>query len=169
MSGGFTSSQTKALRHRTLDLHNTLRRKLGTSSAGPLSLDSRLNQTAQAWAEQQAKNNRMSHGDYYTKVFCTKKNGSYSCSKAVGENVAGGYDKADDAVGGWRRSCQHFYNMINPGFKIMGVGAAKARNGTVYWAVHFAGPSTVCSGGGFCCKCVGSGCGSFASNDPRRP
>lgn len=48
--------------------------------------------------------------------------GGYSFM-AVGENIASGYAKVDDAIKGWSRSCSHCKNMMNPIFKEVGIGS----------------------------------------------
>ena len=41
----------------------------------------------------------------------------------VGENIASGYTKVDDAINGWRKSCSHCKNMMNPIFKEVGISS----------------------------------------------
>jgi uncharacterized protein YkwD len=168
-----SSTQLAAFRTRTRDLHNWLRKKRNGKTM--LVLDSRLNYTALQAARWQASRDVMAHSGYYCKTFCTGCNSvcNYcTCSKAVGENVAGGWGTADSVcLQGWRYSCAHYYNMVNGGFNLMGVGVADAADGTRYWAVHLAGNRAYCgTSGGYTCACTSLGGGKYAwkSTDPWR-
>jgi uncharacterized protein YkwD len=173
---GFTTAQLSAFRTRARDLHNALRKERNGKTM--LALDSRLNTTALKAAEYQASRNAMQHTPFYCRAYCSGCPSSgctnaCSCSKAIGENVAGGQTSVDFVVlslgQGWRGSCQHYYNMVNGGFNLMGLGVAKSSTGKWFWAVHFAGRATICPGGGYCCRCVGGSCKTWASNDCWRP
>lgn len=158
-----SSAQLAAFRTRTRDLHNYLRKKRNGRTM--LVLDSRLNATALKAAQLQASRNAMQHTNYYCTTFCTGCSTSNpSCTKAVGENVAGNWSTADSVVlQGWRNSCRHYYNMVNGGFNLMGVGVADSSTGVRYWAVHFAGKASYCAGKGcpssnsYCCACQSTG------------
>lgn len=147
-----SSSQVTALRNRALVLHNNLRKDRNGKTM--LSADSKLQATAQDWAQAQANANTMKHSNTFGKAYP---------NKSAGENVAGGYSTADSVVlQGWRRSCAHYYNMVNGGFNKIGIGVAQAKNGKIYWATHFSGNNSYCQGKGcasnasYCCACNGS-------------
>ena len=56
----------------------------------------------------------------------------------VGENVAYGYPSGRSVVNdGWMHSEGHRANILNPGFRLMGIGARKGHNGRWYVAQVF--------------------------------
>jgi uncharacterized protein YkwD len=62
--------------------------------------------------------------------------------RAMGENIAGGQMKPEDAVAGWIESPGHCATLMNPAFTEMGVAVAvdrKSRMG-VYWTQEFGAP-----------------------------
>ncbi len=62
--------------------------------------------------------------------------------RAVGENIAGGQTKPEDAVAGWIRSPTHCANLMNPVFTEMGAAFAVDRKSNlgVYWTQEFGTP-----------------------------
>jgi uncharacterized protein YkwD len=53
----------------------------------------------------------------------------------VGENVAYGYPNGRSVVNdGWMRSPGHRANILNPDFRLMGIGARKGHDGRWYVA-----------------------------------
>jgi uncharacterized protein YkwD len=60
-----------------------------------------------------------------------------------GENIAYGYPSPGAVVNAWLNSSGHRANIENPAFTSIGVGAAAADSGTMYWAQDFGA-----SGGG---------------------
>lgn len=54
-----------------------------------------------------------------------------------GENIAFGYGSAAAVVGAWLRSPGHRANIERGSFRVIGVGAASARGGTLYWSQEF--------------------------------
>lgn len=62
--------------------------------------------------------------------------------RAMGENIAGGQTRPEDAVADWIASPGHCANLMNPAFTEMGVAVAvngKSRMG-VYWTLEFGTP-----------------------------
>jgi uncharacterized protein YkwD len=56
----------------------------------------------------------------------------------VGENVAYGYTTGRSVVNnGWMRSAGHRANILNPGYRLMGIAARKGGNGRWYVAQVF--------------------------------
>lgn len=165
----FTTTQLSTWRSQALKTHNDYR--LERNGRTMLTLSSALNNSAQKAAQYQANRNTMTHTPYYCSVYCSGCYGTCSgcnCSKAVGENVAKMYStNVYEALIGWRKSCAHYYNMVNGGFSLMGLGAANVGS-TVYWAVHFAGNHTYCTNGGYCCACAGNPCTQWKNTDPWR-
>jgi Cysteine-rich secretory protein family len=58
-------------------------------------------------------------------------------SGAWGENIVYGYPTPEAVVAGWLASPGHRANIENPGFTAIGVGAAAASGGTMYWGQNF--------------------------------
>lgn len=64
-----------------------------------------------------------------------------STSAGWGENIAYGYSSASAVMQGWLNSPGHRANIENPSFRAIGVAAAAASTGTLYWTQQF-GTST---------------------------
>ena len=64
-----------------------------------------------------------------------------STSAGWGENIAYGYATASAVMQGWLNSPGHRANIENPSFRAIGVSAAAASTGTLYWTQQF-GTST---------------------------
>lgn len=58
-----------------------------------------------------------------------------------GENIAGGYPSAGQAMQGWMNSSGHRANILGAQFLSMGVGVAVNSQGTRYWVQCFSGMS----------------------------
>jgi len=54
-----------------------------------------------------------------------------------GENIAYGYQTAQDVMNAWLNSPGHKANIENASYRAIGVGAATASNGAVYWTQDF--------------------------------
>lgn len=109
-------------------LTNWVRRQHGQP---PLRLDPKLNRTAQDKALE------MFWRKYFGHVNPDGKGPPY------GENIARGYPTAIDAMEGWRTSVGHHDNMIDSGYRRMGVGYMIKPNPlhvgwTWIWVQHFA-------------------------------
>jgi uncharacterized protein YkwD len=57
-------------------------------------------------------------------------------SAGWGENIAYGYGSAASVMQGWLNSPGHRQNIENPSHRAIGVAAAAASNGTLYWTQH---------------------------------
>ncbi|MFC3572010.1 CAP domain-containing protein [Streptomyces yaanensis] len=116
---------------RVVELVNAERSKAGCS---PLTLNATLTKAAQAHSEDMAAHQNMSHtgsdgsspGDRITRA-------GYNWS-AYGENVAYGYATPEQVMAGWMSSPGHKANILNCGFKEIGVGLAQPNN---YWTQDF--------------------------------
>lgn len=60
------------------------------------------------------------------------------CHRYVGENIAAGQKNPGAAQIAWENSPSHRDNMLEPGYKYVGVGFYKDPNGRMYWAQEFA-------------------------------
>ena len=59
---------------------------------------------------------------------------------AAAENIAYGQRTASEVMNSWMNSPGHRANILNRSFTHIGVGAAKASNGTLYWTQMFLKP-----------------------------
>ncbi len=93
-----------------------------------LKLNSKLDQAAQAKANDMVARNYWSHNTPDGNppwVFITKAGYSY---KAAGENLAYGFATSSDTVAGWMNSPEHKANMLNSTYKDVGFGFANSSN-----------------------------------------
>ncbi|MEU0005669.1 CAP domain-containing protein [Streptomyces sp. NPDC006314] len=112
-------------------LVNAERTKAGCQA---LALNPELTKAAQAHSADMAAHQNMSHtgsdgsspGDRITRA-------GYAWS-SYGENVAYGYATADQVMAGWMSSPGHRANILNCGFKEIGVGLAQPNS---YWTQDF--------------------------------
>ena len=133
-SGGQPASGRVA---EVIRLVNVERKKAG---CGSLTGESRLHAAAQKHSELQAEKNTMSHqlpgepsmGDRVTAQ-------GYRWG-GVAENVAAGYTTPASVMDGWMNSPGHKANILNCGYKHIGVGVKKSAQGTLYWTQNFASP-----------------------------
>jgi uncharacterized protein YkwD len=58
-------------------------------------------------------------------------------SKPVGENIAMGQRSSGEVVTSWMNSPGHRANILNPGYRRIGVAAYRTPEGTVYWCQQF--------------------------------
>lgn len=89
-----------------------------------LKLDTKLNASAQAKAEDMAKRNYWSHDTPDGEapwIFVTAEGYQY---QKLGENLAAGFADAQSAVAGWMGSPGHRANILDPAFSEVGFGFA---------------------------------------------
>ena len=111
------------------------------NGVGPVVLNTRLSQAAQAFAESMGNQNFFSH---------TSPNGSTAGDRitAAGyswatyaENIGRGYVSASDVMNGWMNSSGHRTNILNGSLRELGVGVYSVRNyagqTTTYWVQDF--------------------------------
>ncbi|MFI9344041.1 CAP domain-containing protein [Streptomyces sp. NPDC052773] len=116
---------------RIVELVNAERGKAGCSPVKP---NATLTKAAQAHSEDMAAHRNMSHtgsdgsspGERITRA-------GYNWS-TYGENVAYGYSTPEQVMAGWMSSPGHKANILNCGFKEIGVGLAQPGN---YWTQDF--------------------------------
>ncbi|MEU6812765.1 CAP domain-containing protein [Streptomyces sp. NPDC046831] len=114
-----------------MELVNAERSKVGCA---PLTVNATLTKAAQAHSEDMAAHRNMSHtgsdgsspGDRITRA-------GYTWS-TYGENVAYGYATPEKVMAGWMSSPGHKANILNCGFKEIGVGLAQPGD---YWTQDF--------------------------------
>ena len=121
---------------RVFQEHNQIRLEKGLSS---LTLNAKLQKTAQAQADDQAKQRKMSHdGSDGSTPFERMERAGYTYNRAA-ENVAFGQYTVDELMEGWMNSPPHRKNILG-GFTQVGVACAVAENGIPYWCVTFGLP-----------------------------
>jgi uncharacterized protein YkwD len=86
----------------------------------PLAIDPNLENTARAQAAWMTNNRIMQHGNW-----------------GVAENIAMGQQSAEEALGSWMASSGHRANILNPGYRRIGVAAYTAPDGSCYWCQQF--------------------------------
>ena len=104
-----------------------------------LASDRQLAKLAQMKAEDMAKNGYFSHiSPTYGSAFDMMK--KYGVSyKTAGENIAKGQKTAQSVMNGWMNSSGHRANILKSDYTKIGVGCAKASDGTTYWVQIFKG------------------------------
>jgi uncharacterized protein YkwD len=90
-------------------------------------------QVARPWARHMARTQDMVHQDIGV-VFdrCHGFN-------AAGENIAAGYPNVASVMRGWLNSSGHRANILSADFTRIGIGVARASDGTRYWVQDFGG------------------------------
>lgn len=93
---------------------------------------------ARAHSRDMAENGYFSHTDLSGgSPFDRLRNAGISY-RTAGENIAYGQRTPEAVMTAWMNSSGHRANILNAGFKELGVGAARAKNGTIYWTQCFA-------------------------------
>ncbi|RZB13961.1 CAP domain-containing protein [Streptomyces sp. F001] len=116
---------------RVVSLVNSERSKAGCS---PVTVNAKLTKAAQDHSADMASHKNMSHtgsdgsdpGERITRA-------GYNW-RTYGENVAYGYSSPEQVMAGWMSSPGHKRNILNCGFKEIGVGLAQPGN---YWTQNF--------------------------------
>jgi uncharacterized protein YkwD len=86
----------------------------------PLTLDPSLERTARAHAAWMTNSHNLQHSSY-----------------GVAENIAWGQRTADEAMNSWMNSSGHRANILNAGYRRIGVAAYTASDGSCYWCQQF--------------------------------
>jgi len=58
-------------------------------------------------------------------------------SHGVAENIAMGYRTTSAAMSGWMNSSGHRANILNRGYRRIGIAAYQSSGGTIYWCQQF--------------------------------
>ena len=86
--------------------------------------------------------NYFSHTSYDGRTFSQRiSNAGYTGAYPWGENIAAGQGSPAAVVNGWMSSPDHCANIMNPGFRAIGVGYAFRPASTYghYWTQNFGG------------------------------
>ena len=119
-----------------LALTNAHRASVGVS---PLAGSSSLNDAAMWKAAHMAQFRYMTHDDPAPPIARTIAQRVIDCGydSGAGENIAYGYGTPEEALEGWLSSAGHRRNVENTIYKVIGIGAAVAADGTPYWVQVF--------------------------------
>ena len=110
------------------------------AGCGKLAGETRLHRAAQKHSQRQATQNKMSHQLPGEAAMGDRVSAEGYRWGGVAENVAAGYRTPADVMTGWMNSAGHKANILNCGYKHIGVGVAKSGDGTLYWTQNFASP-----------------------------
>lgn len=108
-------------------LNDTNQQRLSDKKT-PLTLDPLLAEAAQAKAQDMAKRNYWSHNTPDGKSPWTFIAASGYNYQLAGENLAYGFNNADDTIAGWMNSPTHRANILNSDYQNVGFGIASAAN-----------------------------------------
>jgi uncharacterized protein YkwD len=130
VSPGLAGQETEVIR-----LVNVER---GQAGCGSVKLNTRLRTAIRLHVQELGR-----HGDLYIshvsddgRTFVDRAE-AQGYDDAGGENVARGQRDAADVMTSWMNSSGHRANILNCGFKAIGVGAAKGVDGTLVWGQLF--------------------------------
>jgi uncharacterized protein YkwD len=102
--------------------------------------DVRVARAAQKHSAYQASINTMTHAGPGNNTGGQRITAEGYAWRTWGENVAYGYGDCVAVMKGWMNSTGHRKNILNPAFTSIGVGVARAANGTLYWTMDLAAP-----------------------------
>jgi uncharacterized protein YkwD len=120
---------------RVLELVNAERAKGGCS---PVTVDAKLTKAAQNHSQDMADHTNMSHTGSDGSSMTDRLGRVGYAYRSAGENVAAGYGTAESVMDGWMNSPGHKANILNCGFKEIGIGLAGPGN---YWTQNFGTPA----------------------------
>jgi uncharacterized protein YkwD len=86
----------------------------------PLAVDTSLVRSARKHAAWMTNNRSMTH-----------------TSAPVGENIAMGQHSSGEVLNAWMNSSGHRANILNPGYRRIGVAAYATPQGTIFWCQQF--------------------------------
>ncbi len=87
----------------------------------PLRMSTRLNRSAQGWADTMVATSDFSHGNFASRVSAVGFNWS-----TLGENIASGFPTPREVVTAWLASPDHCMNMLDPIYSFVGTGVNKS-------------------------------------------
>lgn len=120
---------------------NTFRAEHGRA---PLKVSVALVRASEWMSNDMARNDNFDHTDTHGRDFATRLNAFGYTKPTKGENIAGGEPTGSATVTQWKNSPPHRANMLNPKFKVMGVGRAHNADSMLgwYWTADFGGTVT---------------------------
>ncbi|WP_395940825.1 CAP domain-containing protein [Bacillus sp. FJAT-22090] len=125
--------QVSSVIQQVVDLTNQERAKAGLK---PLTIDSKLTQSAQAKSQDMKNKNYFSHtSPTFGSPFDQMKSNGITY-KSAGENIAMGQRTAAEVMDAWMKSPGHRENIMNPAYTHIGVGLSDSG---FYWTQQFIG------------------------------
>ena len=108
----------------------------------PVSLNQRLTAAAQGHAKDMAVHDYFSHTGRDGSTVADRVDRKGYDWRAVGENIAAGYDSPAEVMRGWLGSPGHCANLMSDAFTHLGVGYATDSSSTygTYWVQNFGAP-----------------------------
>lgn len=115
-----------------------------------LNMHGTLENIARLHADDEARNNRMSHFGSDGSTLQIRADRQNLPWKSLGENVAEGFHSAKQVVMAWMCSAGHRKNLMSCDFNLIGIGIADSTSGRTFYAQNFAcilGTDCACGGG----------------------
>ena len=106
----------------------------------PLKLNQLLTNAARNHSLDMAVKNYFSHVSLDGRTFVNRiSSAGYTSYRALGENIAAGYNTASSVMNGWMTSPGHCNNIMSPNYKEIGIGYAFDSTSTYdhYWTQDF--------------------------------
>lgn len=107
------------------------------AAAPAVTLNAQLTQAAQGHASDMAAQNYFSHTSKDGRTFAQRIVAAGYAYRTIGENIAAGQPTPQQVVAGWLQSEGHCRNIMNPGFRELGVGYAGGGSYGHYWVQDF--------------------------------
>jgi uncharacterized protein YkwD len=109
--------------------------------APPLAFDPYLHRAARAHSQDMANRQFFDHTTPEGRTVADRLRAAGFRGNAYGENIAAGNETASATVAQWMRSTGHCENIMDPQFRLLGVGygANPASPYTHYWTQNFGG------------------------------
>jgi uncharacterized protein YkwD len=70
-------------------------------------------------------------------AWMTRNRSMVHTSQPVGENIAMGQHSSREVINAWMNSSGHRANILNPGYRRIGVAAYTTPEGTIFWCQQF--------------------------------
>lgn len=125
-----SSKNDAGLRAVAIEASNLVNDERAAAGLEPLEWDQNLESVSHVRAEECSRN--FSH---------TRPDGRkwYTVNSKIqgGENLAFGFDNAEDAVDAWMNSPTHRDNILYPDFQEVAISCYRTDDGTVYWAQEY--------------------------------
>jgi hypothetical protein len=120
------------------------------NGAPALQISTGLSRMSSWHATDMATKNYFDHTDSLGRSFGTRLSQCDASGGSAGENIAAGYQTAQDVFNGWKNSPGHNANMLNPAYRFIGIARVTGGSYGVYWVTDLSSinPSAGGSSGG---------------------
>jgi len=124
--------------HKVLVLVNR-KRAAAHPKCRPLTMQAQLRKAARGHSVDMARRHYFSHTSLNGRTYRDRiEAAGYRRWTMLAENIAAGQRTPAQVMNGWMHSTEHRRNILNCRFTQIGVGAARAGNGMIYWTQDFA-------------------------------